>query len=138
MFSMNTPQPSEMMLEIGAKLFPRRYMRFKDLRPYLEASKWARTLEWRENPYDRFLLKRELLHHLENSEFHSPRNVFTFASREEIAAKVEQLMDEFPDKYESIGVFGYVLIKVRWDLAFEHGWVTYSRLAGALAQMPEK
>src|SRR5215469_7183584 len=96
---MSTPQPSELMLEIGAKLFPTRYKRFKDLRPDQEACQWARTLDWRENPYDRFLLKRELLRHLEASELHSPRNIFTFASRGEIEAKVEQLMNEFPDEH---------------------------------------
>jgi hypothetical protein len=136
---MNAPQPSELMLEIGAKLYPRLYKRFKDLRPSIEACKWARTLDWRNNPYDRFLLRREILRHLESKEPHSPRNIFTFASRGEIEAKVDQLMDEFPDKkYESIGVFGYVLVKVPWDLAFKHGRVTYSRLAAALAKMPDK
>lgn len=135
---MNTSEPTEIMLEIGAKLFPPLYKRFKDLRPDLEASEWARTLDWRGNPYDRFLLKRELLHHLEDSEFHRPRNIFTFASRGEIAAKVESVMDEFSDEYESTDVFRYVLVKVPWDLAFEHGKVKYSRLVAALAKMPIK
>ena len=98
------------MLEIGAKLFPRRYRRFRDLCPYQEAREWARTLDWRQNPYDRFLLRRELLRHLESTEFYEGlRNVFTFASRDEIAAEVDHLMDKFPDEFEGIGVFVYVL-----------------------------
>ena len=58
-------QLSETMLEIGAKLYTRRYHRFKDLRPFHEACEWAQSLDWRNNPYDRFLLKRELLRHIE-------------------------------------------------------------------------
>ena len=97
---------------------------------------WARTLDWRQNPYDRFLLRREILHHLESAAFHEGRrNVCSFASRDEIAAEVDHLMDEFPDKYESIGVFSYVLITLPWNLAFKHGQVQHSRLAEALGKL---
>jgi hypothetical protein len=134
---MSKAEPSDLMLEIGAKLFPRRYRRFKDLRPHLEACEWARKLDWRQNPYDRFLLHRELLRHLESTEFYEgSRNVFSFASREEIAAEVDCLMDEFPDKFESMGVFSYVLLKVPWNLGFKHGRIRYSRLTEALAKLP--
>ena len=127
------------MLEIGAKLFPRRYRRFKDQRPEQQACEWARTLDWRQNPYDRFLLRREILHHLESAAFHEGRrNVYSFASRDEIAAEVDHLMDEFPDKYESIGVFSYVLITLRWNLAFKHGQVQHSLLAEALGKLPSQ
>lgn len=136
---MSKLEPSELMLEIGAKLFPRRYRRFKDLRPYQEACEWARTLDWRQNPYDRFLLRRELLRHLENTEFYEGRrNVFTFASREEIATGVDHLMDKFPDKFEGIGVFGYVLVTLPWHLGFKHGRIRHSRLTEALAKLPSK
>ena len=92
-----------MMLEIGAKLFPRRYRRFKDLRPAQQACEWAPTLDWRQNPYDRFLLRREILHHLETTAFYKGGwDVYSFASREEIAVQVDRVMDEFPDKYERI------------------------------------
>jgi len=127
------------MLEIGAKLFPRRYSRFRDLRPYQDACEWARKLDWRQNPYDQFLLRRELLRHLESTQFYEGRrNVFTFASRGEIAAEVDRLMDEFTDKYESMGVFGYVLLTVPWDLGFKHGRIRHSRLTQALATLPSK
>jgi hypothetical protein len=133
------PELTDMMLEIGAKLFPRRYRQFKDLRSPQEASEWARTLDWRKNPYDRFLLRRELLHHLENSAFHDGRrNVYSFASREEIEAEVDRVMGQFQNKHERIGIFSYVLTKVPWDLAFRHGRVRYSRLAKALALLPSK
>jgi hypothetical protein len=136
---MSKPEPTELMLEIGAKFFPRRYRRFEDLRPYPEACEWARNLDWRQNPYDRFLLRRELLHHLESiASYAGIRNVFTFASREEIAAEVDRLLDEFPDKYGSIGVFGYVLVTLPWRLGFKHGRIRYSRLTEALAKLPSK
>ena len=47
-------------------------------------------------------------------------------------------MDEFPDKYESIGVFSYVLITLRWNLAFKHGQVQHSLLAEALGSYHHK
>jgi hypothetical protein len=40
---MSNPQPSDTLLEVGRRLHPRRYHRFKDLRPDLEAVEWART-----------------------------------------------------------------------------------------------
>ena len=127
------------MLEIGRKFYPRRYHRFKDLRPYQEARDWARMLDWRQNPYDRFLLRRELLRHLESAEVYGgPRNVFSFASREEIAAEVDRLLDEFPGTNESLGVFAYVLVILPWDLEFKHGRIRYSRLTEALANLPSK
>jgi len=123
------------MEEIGAKFFPRRYRRFKDLRPYQEACEWARTLDWRQNPYDRFLLRRELLRHLESTEFREGRrNVFRFASREEIAREVDQLMDGFPDKYQKFGVFAYVLITLPWRLGIKDGLIRHNRLNEALAK----
>src|SRR5438552_16314206 len=104
------PQPSDTILEIGRRLHPRRYQRFRDLRPDLEASAWARTLDWRNNPYDRFLLRREILHHLESVCFYRAAwNIYTFASREEIAAETDRLIDEFPNKYACMGVLNYVL-----------------------------
>src|SRR5882757_1587796 len=102
---MSKPEPSELMLEIGAKLFPRRYRRFRDLRPYQETLEWVWTLDWRQNPYDRFLLRRELLRHLESTGYYEGRlNVFTFASRDEITAEVDHLLDKFPDEFEAMGV----------------------------------
>ena len=96
-------------------------------------------LDWRQNPYGRFLLRREILHHLESSAFYEGRRkVYSFASRDEIAAEVDHLMDEFPDKYESIGVFSYVLITLRWNLAFKHGQVQHSLLAEALGSYHHK
>lgn len=125
------------MQEVGARLFPQRYQRFKDLRSYQEACEWARKLDWRKNPYDRFLLRRELLRHLEATEFYNGRrNVFSFASREEIAVEVDRLLDEFPGKYQSIGVFSYVLVALPWHLTFKHGRIHHSRLAEALAKLP--
>jgi hypothetical protein len=130
---------SDTILEIGRKLHPRRYRRFKDLRSSQEASMWAKTLDWRNNPYDRFLLRREILRQLESAAFYEGRrNVYTFCSREEIAAEVDRLIDQFPEEYAHWGVFGWVLTNVRWHLAFRHGRVWHDRLAAAVAQMPSK
>jgi len=129
------PQLSDTILEIGRKLHPRRYRRFKDLRPYQEACDWAKCLDWKSNPYDRFLLRREILHHLESEQFYRGyRNIYTFASRPEIAAEVDRLMNEFPDKHKTMGVFNYVLIKLPWMLAFRHGIVRKDPLLAALNQ----
>jgi len=127
---------SDAEIEIGRKLYPRRYSRFKDLRPYEQACKWARGLDWRNNPYDRFLLRREILHHIESTFFHDPHwNVYTFASRAEIAAEVDRLMDEFPEKRERIGVFTYVMVSLPENLAFRHGLIRHSRLVGVLSSL---
>ena len=131
------PELSETMLEIGQKLFPRRYHRFKDLRSYNQACEWAQTLDWQQNPYDRFLLRRELLHHLENSAFYAAnRNVFRFASRDEIAAGIDRLLDESPDAIKSCAIFTYILVTLPWHLRFKQGSVRHSRLAEALAKLP--
>jgi hypothetical protein len=57
---------SETTLEVARKVHPRRYSLFKDLRSFEETAEWAEKLDWRENPYDRFLLRPEILRHLEN------------------------------------------------------------------------
>jgi hypothetical protein len=130
---------SDTVLEIVARLCPRRYRRFKDLRPYGEASEWARKLDWRNNPYDRFLLRREILHHLESFAFYEPKwNVYAFASREEIAAEVDRLIENFPPEREWLGIFNYVLVKLPWDLAYKHRRIRFSLLTKALHQMPTK
>jgi len=135
----NKPELSETMLEIGAKLFPRRYRRFKDLRSAEEARKWAQTLDWKNNPYDRFLLRREILHQLESNAFYRGRwNVYTFASRAEIAEEVERLIDKFSNRFAGIGIINYVLVSVPWHLAFKHGRIRRSRLAAALGKLGQK
>jgi len=121
-------------MEVGRNLHPRRYRRFRDLRPDLAAVEWARNLDWRSNPYDRFLLKREILHHLEATAFYEAGwNVYSYASREEISAEVDRLLDTCPPEYER-GVFHHVLVTLPWELAFKHGRVRYSRLTEALAK----
>ncbi len=131
---------SDTLLEIGGRLCPRRYQRFRDLRPWEEAAEWARTLDWRGNPYDRFLLRREILRQLESTAVHEAdfHNVYTYASREEIAFEADKLLDELPSEFESRGPLTYVLITLPWHLAFKHGRVKHSRLAEALSQFPEQ
>ncbi len=129
---------SDILLEIGGRLCPRRYRRFRDLRPWEEAAGWARTLDWRGNPYDRFLLRREILRQLESTAVYEPdfHNVYTYASREEIAFEVDRLLDELTPEFESRGPLTYVLITLPWHLAFKHGRVRYSRLDEALRRLP--
>ena len=121
---MSKPEPTKLMLEIGAKLYPRRYRRFKDIRSYSEACEWAMGLDWRCNPYDRFLLRREILHHLESE---SSRSIFMLASREEIATELDQFLNELPGEYDR-AVFGYVLFKFPWHMHIKRGHVRYNRL----------
>jgi hypothetical protein len=129
-------QLTDTMLEIGAKFFPRRYRRFKDLRPYQSAREWARPLNWRENPYDRYVLRREILHFAESSLVHDEcRNVYTFASRSEIAAEVDRLLDGIPQNFEW-DAFAWVLVALPWQLGIKYGLVRYSRLTEALAKGP--
>src|ERR1019366_207781 len=124
----SNPRLSDTVLEVGRKLHPRRYRRFKDLRPDLEACAWAETLDWRNNPYDRFLLRREMLHHLEATSFYEAGwNVYSYASRAEIAAEVDNLLDNCPAQYGGRQVFHYVLVTLPWNLAFRHKIVRSSR-----------
>ena len=121
-------------MEIGRNLYPRRYRRFRDLRPDLEAVEWSRNLDWRSNPYDRFLLRREILHHLEATSFYEAYwNTYSYASRGEITAEVDRLLDSCPPEYER-GAFHHVLVLLPWELAFKHGRVGHSRLSEALAK----
>ena len=127
---------SDAQIEIGRKSYPRRYSRFKDLRPYEKACEWARGLDWRNNPYDRFLLRREILHHAESIFPHDRHwNVYRFASRAEIAPEVDRLMDEFPEKHERVGVFTYVMVSLPWNLASTHGLIQHSRLVQVLSSL---
>lgn len=133
---MSKYEASKLMQEMGAKLYPRRYRRYRDLRSFEDACDWAKTLDWQNNPYDRYLLKRELLHHLESTEFYKGSlNLFSIASRKEIAAEVERLMDEFPKEHKGMGVFAFVLTALPWRLAFKHGVAEQSRLAAALRKL---
>jgi len=128
-----------LMEEIDEKIFSRRYHRFKDMRRYLDACEWAKTLDWRNNPYDRFLLRRELLHHLEATEvYFGPQNIFNFASRTEIAGEVDRLMEQCPNSAEGSGVFGYILHMVPWNLAVRHERIKYSKLTAALMKLRDK
>jgi hypothetical protein len=128
-----------LMEEIDEKIFSRRYHRFKDMRRYSEACRWAKALDWRRNPCDRFLLRRELLHHLEATEvYFGPQNIFTFATRGEIAEEVERLMDQCPNDVNGMGVFGYVLHMTPWNLAIRHERVKLSKLSAALLKLPDR
>ncbi len=130
-------QLSDTVLEIGRKLHPRRYSRFSDLRDDLDACSWADTLDWRNNPYDKFLLRRELLHHLEATSFYEGWwNIYSYSSRAEIAAEVDRLLAEPPEKYQGMGIFHYVLVTLPWNLAFRCGRIRHNRLAEALTKLP--
>src|SRR4029078_1262952 len=107
----------------------------KDLRPYGQACQWAAGLDLRNNPYDRFLLRREILHHIESEAFYEARlYVFSFASRSEIAAEVDRLIDSFDERSKGLDVFTHVLLLLPWELAFKHGRIRYKRLATALGE----
>ena len=133
---MSKPELSDFMLEIGGKFYPRRCRRFKDLQPYQEACEWARKLDWRQNPYDRFLLHRELLRHLESAEVHGSAECFQFCFSRGDRCRSGPASGRVSEKNESLGVFAYVLVILPWDLGFKHGRIRYSRLTEALAKLP--
>ena len=127
-----TNEPSEAVMEIGRRFYPRRYRRYRDLRSWQEARDWARTLDWRNNPYDRFLLRRELIRHIESSTdswWH--RRVIPG----EIAEIVDHLLDTFPDRHERLGVFAGVIGRFPWEYGARHGFVRYSQLTKALSAL---
>ena len=98
----------ECTLSIGRKFYPRLYRRHKDLRDVDEAAAWARSLDWRNNPYDRFLFKREIVRQAENR--------MCLVAREKIAAEVEILLDEFGRKFEDGNIFVLILTALPWHL----------------------
>jgi hypothetical protein len=128
------PELSDTILEVGRKVHPRLYRRFKDLRPWLAAADWAQTLDCRTNPYDRFLLRREILHHVESECW----NYYSLASREEIAAETDRLIDEFPGGDEPPGVFSYVFRNLFLYRLLKHPETKRNRLDEALAKLPAK
>ena len=129
-----TTELSPAHLEIEMTLFPRRYSRYKDLRSDVGA--WARTLDWPNNPYDYFLLRREILRQFEAIIiYEGARNVYTFASRDEISTECDLLMKEYSaKKFCGLDVFTYVLALLPWRLGFKHGRVHHSPLTAALAK----
>ncbi len=99
-----------MMLEVGGRLFPRLYKRHGDLRDYQEARKWAESLDWRNNPYDRYLLRRELLHYIEAQRGDTPGfNIGLFMTREQILKEIDRLLNDYPKELKRMGIFLYVL-----------------------------
>ena len=121
---------------MGRRFYPRRYQRFSGLRAPAEAVAWSRALDWRDNPYSRFLLRRELLRFVATRAGTDPRhNVFRLATAEEVAAMVDCMLDACPEKLTH-GVFNYVIAGLPWKLAIKAGRVRYNHLTKALAQQP--
>ena len=132
--SFTSPELSDTILEVGRKVHPRLYRRFKDLRPWVAAAAWARTLDWRTNPYDRFLLRREILHHVESECW----SYYRLASREEIAAETDRLINEFSGGNEPPGVLSYVFRNLVLHLLLKHPETKRNRLDEALAKLPAR
>lgn len=99
------------MLEVGGRLFPRLYKRHGDLRSQQEVRQWAERLDWRNNPYDRYLLRRELLRFMEAQRGDEPFcNVSLFAKRDQILKQIDYLLDNFPEELKRMGIFMYVVV----------------------------
>ncbi len=100
---------SEVMLEVGGRLCPRLYRRHRDLRDYQEMRQWAEKLDWRNNPYDRYLLRRELLHFIEAQRYDASFcNVSLFLTREQILKQIDRLLKDYPEEIKQMGIFAYV------------------------------
>jgi hypothetical protein len=129
--------PTDDFLERELKLYPRRYRRYSDLRTYSEACDWAQTLDWQKNPYDRYLLHRELMRFLEATQCYLGRkNLFRAVSREDVSTGVTHLLDQYAARPVIIGVFRYVLLMIPWIVGHKSGQIRYSRLTQALARLP--
>ncbi|RYD85091.1 MAG: hypothetical protein EOP84_03605 [Verrucomicrobiaceae bacterium] len=90
---------SDVYFEIGRKLNPRRKLGSVRVRDYEAACQWSLNLDWRKNPYDRFLLCRELLLHFERLMHEDARSdIFAFASRSEIVATIEWLFGRYEQR----------------------------------------
>src|SRR5688572_32466089 len=102
----------ECTVSIGRKFYPRLYKRFRDLRDYNDAAHWSRTIDWENNPYDRFLLKREIRRHLETDlSYRGRQNVYTFASRDEIEREIEECMNDYVTRgLKSLDVIGFTVV----------------------------
>lgn len=102
---------SEVMLEVGGRLCPRLYKRHGDLRSQQEVRQWAERLDWRNNPYDRYLLRKELLRFMEAQRGDEPFfNVGLFAKRDQILKQIDYLLDNFPEELKRMGIFMYVVV----------------------------
>ena len=124
---------SDAIFEIALRQYPRRRRRHPDLRPYPQAREWARSLDWRDNPYDRFLLRRELLHYLESAvHIDLIRRAQRLANPGEIPQIVDHLLDTFSSKLEDFDVFSRIALRVPWEVAARHGRLRYNHLTKAL------
>ena len=133
-------EPSPTVLDIARKFYPRRYRRHRDLRTWEDARAWARQLDWRNNPYERFLLERELTHYIEAStHLNWHRRIISSARDGEIAALVADLLDAYAREADRrrLDVFSSILVRFPWEYAYRHGWLRYSALCGALSSLPE-
>lgn len=134
----SSSEPSEALLEIGRRFYPRRRARYRDLRPYQEACEWARTLDWRGNPYERFLLHRELLHYfLSVDHIDSIQKIRRIAAPGEMSAVIDHLLDTLPAEDSRLGIFTRVFLRLPWEIAYRHRLVKYSPLAQALGTLGE-
>ena len=141
---MSTPrwhEPSGTVLAIARQFYPRRYRRHHDLRSFDDAREWARQLDWRNNPYERFLLERELIRYIEAAthlDWH--RRIISSARDGEIAALVTDLLDAYAReaRRRRLDVFSSILVRFPWEFAYRHRWLRQSRLCGALSSLPER
>jgi hypothetical protein len=125
---------SSTMWEVGSKLFPCRYQRHQGVRGYEEAVAWAERLDWRNNPYDRYLLQRELLHFLEGTKFEHPCcRVLLSATRAEIAEKIDHLLKLYSESGTTMEVFTYVVVMMPYQFRPKGRQARRSKLAMALA-----
>lgn len=124
----------ECTVAIGRKFYPGLYRHRRNVRDPDDAAEWAESLDWLNNPYDRFLLKREILRQSENFlRDKGPMNIWSFASREEIANEIDTVLSECEKKGRIRNVLSLILVTLPWRVGYKHGRIVYSRLAEAFA-----
>lgn len=106
---------SDSMLDFYRKFAPRRYSPASCVHSYLEARKWAERIDWKNNPYDRYSLHRELFYHVVRYSCKYPsESVFKSFDRETIKEEIRKLVEEFERGGKPLGVFSWVFLEVFW------------------------
>src|SRR5579859_6347172 len=104
--------------DLRQKFAPRRNKRYSHLRSFNEEAEWARSLDWRTNDYDFYLLARRIVDHVD-SEYREKAGlrVDQLATAEEIQRVFQTCRTWYQEEEELFGRSGiYVFLHLNLDL----------------------